>query len=76
MYTQETLEQFKSIQTPFYCYDLPLLRKTAEVVRSEAAKYDFHVHYAMKANCDDRILQYLSSVGFGADCVALDFWII
>lgn len=70
MYNSDTLQKFRSTPTPFYCYDLRLLKATAQVALSEAQKYGYHVHYAMKANCDDRILQLLSSAGLGADCVS------
>lgn len=70
MYNPDIIQQFKSVATPFYCYDLGLLKQTVQVVLSEAKKYDYHVHYAMKANCDDKILQALSSAGLGADCVS------
>lgn len=70
MYNSEIIQNFKSIATPFYCYDLGLLKRTAQIVSNEAKKYDYHVHYAMKANCDDKVLKVLSDAGFGADCVS------
>jgi diaminopimelate decarboxylase len=37
----------------------------------EAAKYDgFHVHYAIKANFNPRLLQIVNNAGMGADCVS------
>ncbi len=32
--------------------------------------YNFHVHYAMKANFNPRVLNCIEAVGFGADCVS------
>ena len=61
----------KSIpNTPFYYYDMRLLGKTLDKVTAEAAKYDYHVHYAMKANVESPILNLISSYGLGADCVS------
>lgn len=64
------LEKFQTIDTPFYYYDIDLLRKTLQVVVNETASRGFHVHYALKANANPRILKEISSMGFGADCVS------
>ncbi len=56
--------------TPFYFYDLDLLRATIKELKSEAQKYQFKVHYALKANTDDRVLDIVSNEGLGADCVS------
>lgn len=56
--------------TPFYLYDLDLLRKTLEVVKAESKAYGFQVHYALKANPNHPILQLVRQYGFGADCVS------
>lgn len=65
--------QVNSLQhhaTPFYAYDLGLLRKTLDVARSASSPHKFHVHYAMKANVDPRVLACIRDSGFGADCVS------
>ena len=57
--------------TPFYFYDLRLLRETLETINDEAAKYDdLFVHYAVKANANPRILELIANAGLGADCVS------
>lgn len=64
-------EKFKNIETPFYYYDSALLRKTLTTVVEEAGKYDhFSVHYAVKANANQKVLQIISAAGIGADCVS------
>ena len=63
-------ERFSALQTPFYYYDIELLRRTLSVIAQESSKYNFHVHYAVKANANDRILEEICSAGFGADCVS------
>lgn len=58
------------IKTPFYYYDLELLEKTLQEVKKNIQNLPFEVHYALKANAEDRILNLISSKGFGADCVS------
>lgn len=63
-------EKFEELQTPFWYYDLDLLRRTADEVAKYSQKYGIGVNYALKANVEPRILQIISSKGFGADCVS------
>ena len=58
------------MDTPFYLYDIDLLRRTLRKVCDNAARYGFFVHYALKANFDPRILQENRSFGLGTDCVS------
>ena len=68
---QFPVEKFASLRTPFYYYDLPLLRRTLNKIRECIEPYpQFHVHYAVKANFNGKILQEISRCGFGADCVS------
>lgn len=64
------LDKFSSLETPFYYYDIDLLRKTLENLTTEAGKYGYKVHYATKANANSRILSVISGYGLGADCVS------
>ena len=51
------VERFASMRTPFYYYDLPLLRRTLDAVQAQLDRNpDFRVHYAVKANYNPRIL--------------------
>ncbi|HEY4325301.1 MAG TPA: diaminopimelate decarboxylase [Mucilaginibacter sp.] len=70
MFNTNTINRFKELETPFYYYDLDVLRKTLEACSKAAARYDFHVHYAMKANFNPKVLQMIQSLSFGADCVS------
>ena len=64
-------KNFQDIRTPFYYYDTALLQATLDAVRCEISQYpDFHVHYALKANANPRLLQIIQQAGFGADCVS------
>lgn len=56
--------------TPFYLYRMDLLRDTLSVCKNAADKYNYKVHYALKANADKNVLQTIVQYGFGADCVS------
>lgn len=59
------------IETPFYYYDTALLRATLAAIAKEVAPYpNYHVHYAMKANANPRLLEIIQQAGLGADCVS------
>ena len=64
------VDKLKGIETPFYYYDIELLKKTLNIVKDETKKYGFIQHYAVKANANRRILELIASEGFGADCVS------
>lgn len=63
-------EQLQQHATPLYVYDMNLLRQTLQNAQQEAGKYNFHVHYALKANANTPILNEMRQHGFGADCVS------
>ncbi len=65
-----TIERLDKIATPFYYYDMELFQKTVDHVAELAQQHDIKVHYAIKANVERRLLEYISSKGFGADCVS------
>jgi diaminopimelate decarboxylase len=56
--------------TPFYSYDLSLLKATLDEVLAASAVGNFHVHYAVKANNNKKILKQIAKRGLGADCVS------
>ena len=65
------IEKFQQLQTPFYFYDMELLRQTLETINTEASKHEgFVVHYAVKANANPQILRTIRQAGLGADCVS------
>jgi len=68
--SQKQKEFFGTLKTPFYFYDVELLNKTLKTVTDEANKYGYILHYALKANVNDRILKTIHSYGLGADCVS------
>lgn len=65
------IEKFREIETPFYYYDTKVLRETLDTIKREAGKYEnFSVHYAVKANANNKVLEIISNSGLGADCVS------
>lgn len=65
------IDKFQDTPTPFYYYDTQLLRQTLDAVRKETEKHaNFHVHYAVKANANPKILHIIKQYGLGADCVS------
>lgn len=56
--------------TPFYYYDLPLLRRTLGALSTLTEGTPLRVHYAIKANPNPEILRQMVAAGFGADCVS------
>ncbi len=60
-------EDFK---TPCYYYDLSFLEENLESVVQNSQYDDFHVHYALKANCNNKVLDRIVGRGLGADCVS------
>ena len=60
-----------SIRTPFYLYDTDLLQQTLAAICAETEKYDnYHVHYAVKANANPKLLKIILDAGLGIDCVS------
>ncbi len=70
MFKADTIRRFHTIQTPFYYYDMDLLRETLDSCSLEARRHGYHLHYALKANSNPEILSLISASGYGADCVS------
>jgi diaminopimelate decarboxylase len=65
------LSKFQQLRTPFYYYDMDLLRQTLAAINAEAGKHEgFVVHYAVKANANPKVLRAIRQAGLGADCVS------
>ena len=65
------VDKFADMRTPFYYYDIDLLRKTLEAINDEARRHEgFCVHYAIKANANPKVLRVIRQAGLGADCVS------
>jgi len=70
MNTELIKKNLDNLETPAYFYDMELLKKTLSNIQQITENFGYRVHYALKANSNDRILQAISQRGFGADCVS------
>lgn len=70
MISRHIASKLNSFETPFYLYDMGLLRQTLESVVYESKRYGYKVHYAIKANYDDKILATIKEYGLGIDCAS------
>jgi|SRR5665647_577086 len=70
IFTEEIIGRLQAHGTPFYYYDMDVLRGTLSVASKEAADRGFKVHYAVKANFNPVIMKTIAEFGFGADCVS------
>lgn len=64
-------ERFESLRTPFYYYDTRLLADTLSAIKNETDRREgWHMHYAVKACTNAKVLRQIQAAGFGADCVS------
>lgn len=68
--TRFPIDHFKTLQTPFYYYDLGLLDQTLNEIKRTARDSRFKVHYAIKANANPGVLRHIQAAGLGVDCVS------
>lgn len=65
------IERFQDIRTPFYYYDTQLLDQTLAAISQETSKHEgYHLHYAVKACANPKVLRHIKDAGMGADCVS------
>ena len=68
---QDQKERFEKLKTPFYYYDTDLLAETLSAIKCETDKHEgWHLHYAVKACANPKVLRQIQQAGFGADCVS------
>lgn len=68
--TRFPIVEFEKHRTPFYFYDIELLKATLDEVKRYSNFQNFHVHYAIKANVNAVILDEIRNAGLGVDCVS------
>ena len=68
--TNFPIAEFENQRTPFYFYDIELLRATLNDIKSHSNHPGYHVHYAIKANVNSVILEEIRNAGLGVDCVS------
>lgn len=70
MFAPNLIQKFQKLRTPFFYYDIDVLQKTLENIKTYGLSKNYHVHYALKANYNDEILSIIREAGLGADCVS------
>jgi diaminopimelate decarboxylase len=69
MFNTQHFKKFNGIKTPFYYYNTALLKETLKSMLDAAPKA-YHIHYALKANSNPKLLNIIKQHGIGADCVS------
>ena len=70
LHKRETLNKLQEIKTPFFFYDLSILEETLKEINRCIESFPFKVHYAIKANANEEILEKIREYGIGIDCVS------
>ena len=70
MFSDKLVNSFRNLKTPFYYYDLDVLQKTLNEVKKLGTAKGYHIHFALKANHQSKILETIKNAGLGADCVS------
>ena len=64
------IELAEGLKTPLYWYDLSILNATLDEIKRCIEGKPVKVHYAIKANCNPKVLKVIAEAGLGADCVS------
>lgn len=71
MFFNDTIiKKIVQLPTPFYYYDVDIFELTLQKAITASKKIDGKIHYALKANHQDKLLQILAKYNLGADCVS------
>lgn len=70
MLSRLVAEKLTAYETPFYLYDTDLLRQTVASATQMASRYNYKIHYAIKANYDRHLLEIIREYGVGIDCAS------
>ena len=70
MLSRHLAHALREKETPFYFYDMDLLRQTLDSLTSVARRYKYVIHSAIKANFDPHLLAVIRDYGIGIDCAS------
>ena len=69
MFNNSLLNKFNSLKTPFYYYDLDILKNNISELISSLEKNN-KVHFALKSNSNKKLLELIKLSGIGIDAVS------
>ena len=73
-YNAVTVDQLRACEHevgPFYYYNTQLLKDTLKAIKSEISDApNYHIHYAIKAHANPKLLSIIKEYGMGVDCVS------
>ena len=65
------VDALKTKATPYYYYNIQLLKETLTALKKEMSSHDnYYMHYAIKANANPIVLKPIREAGLGIDCVS------
>ncbi|WP_421773537.1 diaminopimelate decarboxylase [Gracilimonas sp.] len=70
MFPDKVISALQNFKTPYFFYDLDVLRNALQKIKKHAISKGFQVHFALKANNQPRILKVIKESELGADCVS------
>ncbi len=70
MFPFQVVDALNRHKTPFYYYDVELLRNTLAEVKKHGIDRGYRVHFALKANHQPKVLHIIKEYGLDADCVS------
>ena len=69
MFNIDLLNKFRSLNTPFYYYDLDILKENLNSLKASLNDKN-KVHFALKSNFNSKVLGVIKSYGLGIDAVS------
>lgn len=69
-FNQSIIQKLIKIPTPYYYYDVEIFELNIQKALNAAKRINGKIHYALKANNQNKLLQILSKYNLGADCVS------
>ena len=58
----DDIKALREIATPFYYCDMDLLEQTLSTLSACAERHRINVHYAVKANADERLMKMMADM--------------
>ena len=66
----DILNKFQNLKTPFYYYDVDILKRNIESLLKYSDSENNKIHYAIKANSNNYLLKIIKEYGIGIDAVS------